>query len=116
MKMRYQKKTSHLLELLMSEQSSEMLWQRKCLRNNNLGIIALFETLYLYLYMCNFLILNFVFFEKHNRNGKKIHIFCVFNLSLLIYNFLVVMNFRIIFKFEILNVVKKSMHLGFLSS
>ena len=43
-----------------SGQPFEILWRRKCLRNINLGIIVLFETLYLYLYMCNFLILNYL--------------------------------------------------------
>ena len=47
---------------------------------------------------CNFLILNFALFEKHNRDRQKIHIFLVFNFSLLIYtNFLFAMNFKIIF-------------------
>ena len=57
---------------------------------------VIWDFIFIFIY-CNFLILNFVLFEKHNRNGKKIHIFWVFNMSFLIYNCLVVMNFRIIF-------------------
>ena len=55
---------------------------------------VIWDFIFIFIY-CNFHIFNFALFEKHNRDGKKIHIFLVFILSLLIYtNFLFVMNFK----------------------